>query len=308
MMEFRNSPIIGKEKQSGSTLMLLIVALVIIAVLAAAIYTLTYTASSNQAVAQRATRAFYLSESGVRIAQSEYRTAVAAATANSVLPALHNKTFKLPDNVSSFNISVYPYWLYAKDPYTAGTSSITLYLPGDLPRRDDSDTAITFPTSGYLKVKDVRSTTTTVWGGITYVSYTNAVAGTFSAVYGTPVTFTLSSTFTDNIVAGDEFYIGYQTTQNATLSGNNLTLYVTDVNMAYMFPPGQGTMFVSKYPILYYKYDLRVIDSTVSPITVTLTNVQLLNGTAGTPTVLSGDFVYTGKSVGFRSTSTYGEQ
>jgi len=297
----------GKKRQSGSTLLVIIIVLVIIAVLGVAVYSLTYTATSNQAVAQRATRAYYLSESGVRIASSEYRAAVAAGTANSVLPALHNKTFKLQDNVSSFTLSVYPYWLYAKDAYSAGTNSIMLYLPGALPKRDNTDTAIVFPTGFadtlYLRIKDARSAT---WAGSTFVPYSSAAAGTFAAGYGTPVSFNLAETFSSDIAAGDEFYIGYLVTQNSTHAGNDLSIFMADTNMPYMFPPQQGTVIVVKSTIAYYKYDLRIVDSTVSPVKVTLTNIKNLDGTSAAPNILIGNQVYAGKSVGFRSTSTYG--
>jgi hypothetical protein len=65
-----------KRNETGSTLLVIIIAMLVIAVLSAAIYSLTYTAALNQVAAQRAARAFYLAESGIRIAQSEYRAAV----------------------------------------------------------------------------------------------------------------------------------------------------------------------------------------------------------------------------------------
>jgi len=308
--------IAGEKKQSGSALIIIIIAMVTMALLGAAVYTLNTTALFNQVAAQRAPKAFYLSESGVRIAASEYRTAVTAGNVNSKLPTLHAKTFNLPDNVSSFTLYIYPHWLYAKDASAAGASTITLYLPGALPRADETDTAISFPTSGLLRVKDTRSTTTTIWSGKTDTSYTGASPGTFSAANGTPVTFTLSTAFTDAIEAGDEFYIGYLTTKDAIQTGTSLTLYIPtnidSINMAKYFPPQGGTIFVPQVAMansaLRYKYDARIIDSAASPINVTLTNIQDLYGNSATPAILNGTKVYIGRSVGFRSTSAYGGQ
>ena len=317
MKKFKIKYITGRRKQTGSILLVIIISMIVFAVLAVAMYTLTSTATLNQVIAQRAARAFYVSESGVRIAAGEYKAAASTAK-NSTLVNLQGTTtdgrnFTMPDN-STVQIKVYPYWLYANADIASGTDTITLNLPGILPRVDDTDTAITFPTSGLLKVRDVRLTTATTWSGVVSVSYSNVSVGTYNATCGTqvttcgtPVTLTLGSAFTDAIVAGDEFYIGYLSSYNANQIGNDVTLYVTDINMANMLPPQQGTIFVVKSSISYYKYALRTIDSTVSPIAVKLTNIQNLDGTSATPNVLIGDQVYIGKSVGFRSTSTYGQ-
>lgn len=319
--------IIGKRKQNGSALLTVIVAMVIIGVLGVAIYTLTYTSLSNQAVAQRAPRAFYLSESGVRIAASEYRAAVTTDsaditnntfTAHSVLPALHNKTFKLADNVSSFTVYAYPYWFYANDPYPANSGSMILYLPGGIPQ-DDTGAPITIPNSGLLRVRNSAAVrpALTAWNGTKYVYYTGAVPDpSYSSARGTQVTFTLSTLFGSDILKGDEFYIGFVTPQNSNQTGTNLTIYIPTtyegftydhVNMAKWFPPRQGTIIVEKTKRAY-KYDLRIIDSSSTPIAVTLTNIQTLDGEADLVTIQESDKIYVGKSIGFRSTSTYGEQ
>lgn len=321
--------ITGEKRQAGGTLIAIIVAMVIIAVLVAAVYTLNTTALFNQVTAQQAAKAFYLSESGIRVASSEFRTAVLSDAANSLstgtvtvhqnLPALHEKTFNMPDNGGSFTIYVYPYWLYAGANISAGTSSITLYLPGALPRQDETDTAITFPTSGLLRVKDVRSTTSTSWDNTTYVSFTAATSGTFNPSYGTPVAFTLSSGFEDNIVVGDEFYIGYtvETDSTLSLSGTRTDLILTmptssgtdSTNMAKYFPPHGGTLFVpGNVTAKAFKYDLRIITTAGTTITVMLTNIRKLNGTTPAEGEIpkTGNQVYIGKSVDFRSTSTYG--
>jgi hypothetical protein len=311
----------GNKKQTGSTLLVIIAAMVLLAVLVGAVYTLNTTALFNQAVAQRASKALYLSESGIRITQSEYRAAVEADTAgntftvHSKLPSLHNKNFPLPDNAGAFTAYVYPYWFYAKVAYPAEAATITLYLPGELPRKDDTDTAVTIPASGCLRIKDSgRPSSASAWTSPNppiafYDNFNNNtdIAAFHAGNGGTALTFKLSTPFTDPLVADDEFYIGYATTTDATVSANNLIFYVTDANTAYMYPPAQGTIFTAINEIKNYKYDLRIIDSSLSPVKVTLTNIQDLAGNPASPEIRQGYIIFIGKSIGFRSTSTFGE-
>lgn len=321
MKRFRIKYIAGRRKEAGSVLLVIIISMIVFAVLAVAMYTLTSTATLNQVIAQRAARAFYLSESGVRIAASEYKAA-ADADKNNKLIALHDKQFIMPDNVSKIQIKVYPYWFYANSIIASGATSLILYLPGAIPTVDDTDTAITFPSTGLLRIKDMGRTPT--WEGststTTFARYNNVTVGAFSTPSGTPVTFILSPAFPvapNQIIAGDEFYIGndsYTSSATAPTQGGNLILNVasadTNDNTAKIFPPQKGTIFVVTSKISLYSYDYRIITTTSSPHTVTLTNIQPIVG-APTPqwplTVLSGTQIYVGKSLGFRSASTYGQ-
>ncbi len=170
--------IAGRRKQAGAALLIIIIAMLVIAVLGIALYALTFTATLNQVIAQRAAKAFYLAESGIRIAASEYKAALHTSTtvADNKLANLHNQTFTMPDNVSTIQIQIYPYWLYAPAAIPVPTSSITLYLPGAVPPIDDTGTtAITFPATGLLKIEDVRAGRPSAWVGdptTTFVSYT----------------------------------------------------------------------------------------------------------------------------------------
>ena len=325
----------GRKKQSGATLVVIIITMLVVAVVGIVLYSITDTSTMNQSVAQGAAKAFYLAESGIRIAASEYKAAT-AATKDATMIALHLKTFTMPDNVSTIEIEIYPYWLYATTADVTNSTSTTLYLhlPGGVPPIDDTGTtAITFPTSGLLKIEDARAGRPSAWVGDTttttvasYTNLTNANVGSFNAASGgTPVTFTLSSSFPDaanQIYAGDEFYIGncsYTSTQPASQGGDLiLALDPADTNdyTAKIFPPQQGTIFVVSAvtkAVSQYSYDLR---DTTTPHTVRLTNIQPINGVLPLPdfplsavsgTVLTGTQIYVGKSVGFRSASTYGQ-
>ena len=124
LLIFKNA--LPKTNQSGATLVAIIVTMLVLAVIGLGIYSLTYTASLNQVIAQRAAKAFYIAESCVRVAASEYK---AAANKNATLVSLHNQTFPMPDNQGSCTVLIYPYWFYARNAYSQGASSLILYLP-----------------------------------------------------------------------------------------------------------------------------------------------------------------------------------
>jgi hypothetical protein len=307
MNQFIIKNITGRRKQKGVTLLIIIIGMLVVAVLGIALYALTYTATLNQVIAQRAARAFYLAESGIRIAASEYKAAT-AANKNAQMIALHQKIFTMPDTVSTIQIQVYPYWLYAD-----AATATTLYLPGGAPPIDDtSTTPIIFPATGLLKIEDVGRSP--AWEGSNMAVYSNAtISPSFDPAKGTMVTFTFSTPFPSPIIAGDEFYIGYSynSTDSEANPGGDLILNVDDDNKATMFPPQKGTILVAySAAISQYSYDSRIITTTSTPHTVRFTNIQAITG-APSPqwplTIINGREIYVGKSVGFRSASEYGQ-
>ncbi len=298
------------KSQNGATLVVIIITMVALAVIGIAIYSLTYTASLNQVVAQRAAKAFYIAESCVRVAASEYK---ASANKNATLVSLHNQTFPMPNNQGSCTVEIYPYWLYATTAYNVGVSPITIYLPGALPKVDEnSDESLVLRDGGLLKIKKAGSTTNYFPAVFSAVS-----VGTFGEASGTPVTFTLSTTFSVTIAAGDLFYLGYYYTSSgpAPNAGENLILNIpagdTNNDTARIFPSSKGSFFVEAGgAISQYSYDERIINPGTS---VTLTNIQAIAGapTPVWPVTISntapGTPIYMGKSIGFRSESEYGD-
>lgn len=304
-----------RRKQVGATLLIIIIAMIVIAVLGIAMYALISTARLNQVVAQRAAKAFYLSESGIRIAASEYKN---STNKNNTLVNLHStvtapKEFILPDNVSKFKLEIYPYWFYAAA--GAPTDATTLYLPGGTPPIDDtSTTPITLPSTGLLKIDDLARSSSPQhpWGGANYALYNSAsISPSFDTAKGTMVTFTFSKPFPSPIITGDVFYIGnsYTVIQTPSHFGGDLILALdstdTNDNSAKIFPPKQGTIFVASAAL--YLYDLRIITTTYTPHTVKLTNIQAITTGAPVPQPTSPAQIYVGKNIGFKSTSTYGE-
>lgn len=297
----------------GSTLIMIIVGMVVIAVLGVGVYTLSMTAAFNQAEAQKAAKAYYISESCVRIAASEYK---AAANKNSKLVELNSKTFTMPNSQGSCTVEVFPYWFYATAAYAAGTNSMTIYVPGTVPRissdetSTDYTTSVTFPSSGYLRIKDQGRTP--AWTGSTELQYTNCsnCAPPYSVgASGTAVTFTLSAPLTNATIIGEEFYLGYAYTLPAipvTINaGDNLVLNIdTNDLTGKIFPPEKGSIFFDQSGIIQLRYDKRNIDTDAH--TVTITNIQPLGSTTLPVTITSNPRIYMGKSLGFRSDATYG--
>ena len=133
----------GKKKQSGATLVVIIISMLVLTVIGVAIYSLTSTAALNQSIAQKSARAFYIAESGIRIAASEYKAALITSTKNAdtKLANLNAQTFPIPNNPGQADVKIelYPYWFYlpaASAPITLTantTTSIILYFPGAVP-------------------------------------------------------------------------------------------------------------------------------------------------------------------------------
>jgi hypothetical protein len=317
MNQFKIKYITGRRKQAGVTLLIIIISMLVIAVLGIAMYALTFTATLNQVIAQRAARAFYLAESGIRIAASEYKAALGTSTTNAdnKLTNIHAQTFPMPNNQGQFTINIYPYWLRATSAYAVNASPIILYLPGDVPLVDaDGTTAITFPANCLLRMNKLGSPST-----VAVAVYSSAVpdSGNFNAASGgTPVTFNLSTPFTIAIGAGDEFYIGYSYSYTSSpdpeaTQGGDLIMNVDDDAKATIFPPQKGTIFVVyAAAISQYSYDSRTLITTSTPHTVKLTNIQPITGAPAPQwplTIIYGREIYVGKSLGFRSASEYGQ-
>lgn len=302
------------SSESGATLIMIIVGMVVIAVLGVGVYTLSMTSALNQAEAQKAAKAYYISESCVRIAASEYKAAATSTAKNSKLVSLHDNditdttyTFTMPNNQGSCSVEIYPYWFYAPTTttYPIGATSINLYLPGAVPPTEQDGTiAIALPTTinGSLKKKS----------GEVY-TFSSVAFGTFNADNGgTPVTFYTTLTSALTIAAGDEFYFGYTYALPATpplpltLNAGDSLILNTDTNdlTAKIFPPEKGSIFFDQSGIVQLRYEKRNVD--INAHTVTLTNIQVLGTTTLPITINSNPTIYMGKSLGFRSAANYG--
>jgi len=134
------------RRQNGSILVGLIVTMLIISVLGASLLPLTSSSIFTLLETNTSTRAYFLAESGLRFAGSEYLAADEKDRNDTLEKLLHNKDFTLAENEGKFNIKVYPYYFVpTSDPY--GTTTLSTNVPGGYPE------AMVL-SSGRLKIDD----------------------------------------------------------------------------------------------------------------------------------------------------------
>ena len=313
----------GIISETGVTLLLVIIAIVVVAILGVGLFALYSTSSFNQAEAQKTAKAYYLAESGIRIVASEFHS---STNQNATLISLQGKQFNLPDNGGSFTLQIYPYWFYVNASYSAGyTGQITLYLPGKLPPvNGDGSNSITFPANGILKLKDYTRV------GV----FTSAPSPGPIDVNGTPVTLSIASNYPCPtslcsglpyaISAGNELYLGYvynQPTQAISQGGD--LVFTNNISTAGIYPPANGSINIAQPDGIYqYSYESRIpqtIDYSSLPSSFTLHNIQPAAGVAPVPKfpivirydsanpydVSKTTQIYLGKTLGIQSTSEY---
>lgn len=302
---------------------MIIIMMLIVALVGAGLLALFSTSSYNQLEAQKAAKAYYLSESGVRIAVGEFHAAAAStANQNATLVSLQGKTFNLPNNGGSVTLQIYPYWFYVNSAFNANSTSITLYFPGMEPlinNNGSSYTLTTLPAPGILKLR-----------GYTKVGvFTSATVGSLGA-NGTPVAFTVSSYypctttctgFPYALSAGGELYLGYvYNSPQAVQMGGNLVF--NDPNgTAAMYPPINGSIVVVQQPGRFdeYTYSSRIpqsINPSSPPSSFTLQNIQQATSTSlnvidikyNSASPYDPNYttqIYLGKTLGINSKSEY---
>jgi type II secretory pathway pseudopilin PulG len=272
------------KSQSGVTLLFVIIAMLVLAVIGTGLFALFSTSRFNQAAAQKKDKAYYLAESGIRIVAGELHASTNQIT---TLLNLQGKTFNLSDVGGNVTLQLYPYWFYVNSAYSANATSITLYYPGKLPPiNSDSSTQITIPGNGILKLKNY--TKVGVFTG-------TPSAGSFDAAKGTPLTFSgltgcfssCTSGFPYAISSGSELYLGYLYNSPQTIvQGDDLILDNSN-STAELYPPENGSIYVALYNgIFQYTYESRIpqtIDHSAQPSTFTLHNIQPAAGVAPTP-------------------------
>jgi type II secretory pathway pseudopilin PulG len=309
----------GIISETGVTLLLVIIAIVVVALLGVGLFALFSTSSFNQAEAQKSARAYYLAESGIRIVASEFHS---STNQNATLISLQGKMFNLPDNNGSFTLQIYPYWFYvdvSSLPISAGATSINLYFPGKLPPvNSDSLISIkTIPGPGILKLKNY--TRVGVFNSPIDVSHV-----TFDANKGTPVTFPIASPgFPYTISTVSELYIGYVYNSPQAISQSGDLVFNDPSQTAGIYPPANGSINIAQPDGIYqYTYESRIpqtIDPSSPPPSFTLHNIQPAAGVAPVPKfpiIINYDSanpydvskttqIYFGKTLGIQSTSEY---
>lgn len=128
----------------GSVLIALIVTIVTLAVLGAAMVSLTSTSLFSQVGANSSTRAYFLAESGYRYTESRYLN---ASDQDSELEAVHNQsTYTLSNDEGQFKLNIYPYYFKIIEKPAIGTFTLKTKIPGGFPP------GVTIGQPGWLKI------------------------------------------------------------------------------------------------------------------------------------------------------------
>jgi type II secretory pathway pseudopilin PulG len=310
------------KAEAGVTLLVVIIAMVVVAILGAGLLALFSTSLFNQTEAQKTAKAYYLAESGIRVAASDFAH---STNQNATLISLQGKTFNFPATGGSFTLQIYPYWFYVNTSYSVNTASITLYFPGTLPPiNSDSSTSITIPANGLVKLKNNTRV------GV----FTTAPSVGSPGANGTPVTFTIVSNspcttpctgFPYSIIAGNELYLGYVYTlpPPAIIQGGDL-VFTDRIDTAVLYPPANGSINIAQKDGIYqYTYESRIPQTIYPgspPSSFTLHNIQPATGASPAPKfpikftynpanpydVSKTTQIYLGKTLGIQSAATYG--
>ena len=308
VMKQNRRAVAGLSSQSGVSLLIIIISILVLGVLGAAMYAITSTSYFNQASSQGAMKAMYIAESGVRIAGSEFKAA-ASGSKNTTLATLDGKAFSLPGGGGQFTVKLYPYWFVVNTAYTPG-GTITLKLPGSMPLLNkDATNAISLPATGSLKVMNRGNVA--VYSSFTLPSYTLGS--------GTTVTFTLSTPFSQGITAGEEAFlvVAASSTNPSTISKNGDLILDNSTGAAQIFPPENGTFSIKlpvSYGIKHFKYKKRSPEVVAGgEATITLQNIDDLNPINGYfssfASLAKADIleVYLGNNLGIQSTAVIGQ-
>jgi type II secretory pathway pseudopilin PulG len=184
------SPLVSND--GGNVLVGLVVTMLIFAVLAAGMVSLTSTSTSNQVTANSTARAYYLAESGFRYAASEYLNTGDLDSDNAVeddrnliLEGIHNVEFSLSNPTEKFRLRFYPFYYttaIAHNPFTTTllVTKFTGVQPADL----------TVPATGKLEIRDSITKTEVIYD---YTAYDD-ISGTFT------LTSVISETINDNMI------------------------------------------------------------------------------------------------------------
>ena len=210
----------------GSVLIGLIITMVTISALGAAMLPLTSTSKFGQVRSNSAARAYFLAESGLRYAASEYLNEDSESAKNDRLLAMHDQTFTMQDDAGTFKLVIYPYY-FTTTSNPSGTQTLETVVPGAFP----PDLVLS---SGKLRI------------GSQVYDYTDA------ARIDRNVTFTMSQTMPYVPIDTEIFYVA-TSADTEVAKGGNLTV---QAGTAYAFPQRNGTFVVDKVICSYKENDL----------------------------------------------------
>ena len=288
---------------SGAVLLTVVVIIIIIGLAGVAIYSLTYTSTFTQLQSQKATKAYYIAESGVRMVAGEYNDP--SVNKNGILEYLHGKTLTLPENAGQFDVRLYPTWFYVTQDYSPGGSpdTIRVKIPGGVPRQDPTDpnsAKISIPDSCELKLQGKTQHATII------------SKSPLSPDDDSVIIFTLNPGFPFSINEDDELFLVYSDTISPSTVSLNSDLILNGSNdVASMLPAKNGSFRIDNYnnEKLDYTYKEAVFTEGTPP-TITLTDIDHQNPANPSEnqfTVDTDTQLFVGKNLTIVSNASVGE-
>ncbi len=229
----------------GNVLVGLVVTMLIFAVLAAGMVSLTSTSTSNQVTANSTARAYYLAESGFRYAASEYLNTgdldvdnAVEDDRNLIIEGIHNVEFSLSDPTEKFKLNFYPFFYTTAIAHNPGTTNLlvtkfTGIQPADL----------TVPATGKLEISDSITNDEVIYD---YTAYDD-ISGTFT------LTSVISETINDNMIVKPV----------ANPSGAGTMTENSDLTLANAstFPPRNGKFKINGIKYAYVSRNGNILEN-----------------------------------------------
>ncbi|BBO87382.1 hypothetical protein DSCOOX_05620 [Desulfosarcina ovata subsp. ovata] len=263
----------GGPFNRGSTLVGMIITLLLFTALGAAIIPMISSSELQRTVASQSEQAYYLAESGLRYAASQYLAADTENDRFTVLNTLHGTSYQLANDQGQFEVQFTPYYLLA-DADQTNISQLTTKFFGEL-----AD-GYSIPENGTLSVDN------------------NEISFTSESISGNQITFTLDSAFMGTVAKDTPVYPVAQasTTSSQTFStGGDLTL---EDGSGGMFPERNGAVVINDITYTYSTYD---------DATDTLTGLRRTDGTDFTNvTVNAGESLRLKKCIRVTATGSVG--
>ena len=195
-----------RKKENGSALIGVIITIMVFAALGAAIVPMISSSQLHRTATSKSAQAYYLAESGLRYAASQYLHAANETSQNTALDNIHGITHRLQNKRGEFTLSINPYY-FSVDVDPADTPILITRVYGELA------TGYTIPAGGgSLSIDD------------SIYSFSSA------AVAGQQITFILSSSLT--VPIGTPVYPVAQAVAQTVSANGDLSL-----------SPGSGDMF-----------------------------------------------------------------
>ncbi|WP_319409960.1 prepilin-type N-terminal cleavage/methylation domain-containing protein [uncultured Desulfosarcina sp.] len=138
---------LSSNKTDGSVLIGIIIAILVFAALGAAIVPMISSSQLHRTALGRSAQAYYLAESGMRYAASQYLNATGEAAKYSALNDLHGFPYQLQENQGTFTVSVNPYTFSVVGDHTNTTTLVTRFYGG-------LASGYAFPGAGRLSIED----------------------------------------------------------------------------------------------------------------------------------------------------------